>query len=48
MAQTSPTTLTVSGQQQLAALDKLRQQGLITPDAYARAKQKLFDDFRAT
>ena len=48
MAQTSPTTLTVSGQQQLAALDQLREQGLITPDAYARAKHKLFDDFRAT
>ncbi len=48
MVQSSPTSLTASGQQQLAALDQLRAQGLITPDAYARAKQKLFDDFRAT
>ncbi len=48
MARSTPTTLNASGQQQLAALDKLRQQGLITQAAYDSAKQKLFDDFSAT
>jgi hypothetical protein len=45
MTQGGPTTLNASGQQQLDALDKLRQQGLISSDAYEIAKQKIFDDF---
>jgi hypothetical protein len=47
MTQSVPTTLNASGQQQLDALDKLRQQGLITQDAYEIAKQKIVDDFSA-
>lgn len=39
------TTLNASGQEQLAALDKLRQQGLISQDAYTIAKQRIFDNF---
>jgi hypothetical protein len=45
MTQAIPTTLNASGQQQLEALDKLRQQGLISQDAYEIAKQTIFDDF---
>jgi hypothetical protein len=45
MTQAAPTTLNVSGQQQLEALNTLRQRGLISQDAYEIAKQKIFDDF---
>jgi hypothetical protein len=38
-------SLNASGLQQLDALNKLRQQGLITPDAYETAKQRIFDNF---
>ncbi len=41
------TTLNASGQQQLDALDKLRQQGLITQQDYENAKKRIIDDFRA-
>jgi hypothetical protein len=39
------TTLNASGKQQLEALDKLRQQGLIPQDAYETARQRIFDNF---
>ncbi len=39
--------LNASGKQQLEALDNLRQQGLISPDAYEIAKQRIFDNFSA-
>lgn len=39
------TTLNASGKQQLEALEKLRQQGLISPDAYETARQRIFDNF---
>jgi hypothetical protein len=42
-----PTTLSASGQQQLEALEKLRQQGLITPEAYESARKQIFDSFSA-
>jgi hypothetical protein len=45
MTQGLPTTLNASGQQQLDALDKLRQGGLINQDAYDIARQRIFDDF---
>lgn len=38
-------SLNASGLQQLDALNKLRQQGLITQDAYETAKQQIFDNF---
>jgi hypothetical protein len=41
------TMLNASGQQQLEALDKLRQQGLISQDAYETARQSIFDHFSA-
>jgi hypothetical protein len=47
MAQNNLTTLNASGQQQLEALDKLRQQGLITSEAYESAKKQVFDNFSA-
>ena len=41
-------TLNASGQQQLEALDRLRQQGFITQEAYESAKKQIFDNFSAT
>ncbi|MCU0497824.1 MAG: hypothetical protein MUF87_10765 [Anaerolineae bacterium] len=47
-SQSSLTTLTSSGQQQLDALEKLRQQGHITQEAYEIAKKRIFDIFSAS
>lgn len=48
LAQSTPTMLNASGQQQLAALDKLREQGFITQEAYESARKQIFDNFSAT
>jgi hypothetical protein len=47
VAVSASATLNASGKQQLNALDKLRQQGLINQDAYEIAKQRIFDNFSA-
>jgi hypothetical protein len=44
---TAAATLNATGQQQLAQLDTLRQQGHITPEAYETAKQRILKDFAA-
>ncbi len=43
MTQSTSTSLNASGQQQLNALDKLRQQGLITQEDYEIAKKRISD-----
>ncbi|MEQ8676006.1 MAG: hypothetical protein RLP44_18855 [Aggregatilineales bacterium] len=48
MTQSTPATLTASGQQQFDALNKLRQQGFITQEAYESAKKQIFDNFSET
>ncbi len=48
MTQSTPVALNASGQQQLDALDKLRQQGFITQEDYEIAKKRVFDNFSAT
>jgi hypothetical protein len=45
MTQGGDPTLNASGQQQLDALDKLRQQGLINAEAYEIAKQIIYEGF---
>ncbi len=45
--QSTSATLNASGQQQLDALNKVRQQGLITQEAYENAKKQIFDNFSA-
>ncbi|MEO8612535.1 MAG: hypothetical protein ABI690_31855 [Chloroflexota bacterium] len=45
MTQTNTSSLSASGKQQLDALDKLRQGGLISTDAYETARQHIFDHF---
>ena len=40
--------LTATGQQQLDALEKLRQQKLITQEAYEAAQKQIFDNFRSS
>jgi hypothetical protein len=49
MIQSDPnaSALNASGKQQLEALDKLHQQGLINQEAYEVAKKRIFDDFSA-
>lgn len=47
MTQNSATTLNASGQQQLDGLNKLREQGFITQEAYESAKKQIFDNFSA-
>jgi hypothetical protein len=47
MTQGTAATLNATGQQQLDALNKVREQGLITQEAYESAKTKIFDNFSA-
>lgn len=47
MTQGDATALNASGKQQLEALDKVRQQGLINQEAYEVAKKHIFDNFSA-
>lgn len=44
---TATTALNASGQQQLDALNKLREQGTISQEAYEVARKRIFDNFSA-
>jgi hypothetical protein len=47
-AQSAAPLLSATGQQQLEALDKLRQQNLIAQDAYEIARKRIFDNFASS
>ncbi|GEM_PF-3893760 len=47
LTQNDPSVLNASGEQQLAALNQLREQGHLTAEAHEYSKKSIFENFRA-